>query len=116
MNHAKMLVLSSQVEGFGNVIVEAMAVGCPVIATDCGGPNDSIKHNINGLIVDSTSATIAQAIQQLIDNSELRNRLSSQAQQDVKRFSPELSCARFNSMLVSLLNSTIAVSGEDELT
>ncbi len=103
MKHAKMLVLTSQVEGFGNVIVEAMAVGCPVIATDCGGPEDIIEHTINGLIVNSEPESIAQAVEQLLDDPDLCNQLSSQAKQDVKQFNPELSATQFDQLLMQRL-------------
>jgi glycosyltransferase involved in cell wall biosynthesis len=100
MKHAKMLVLTSQVEGFGNVIVEAMAVGCPVIATDCGGPSDIIEHMINGLIVSSKPESIAQAVEQYLDDPDLCKQLSSQAQQDVKQFNPELSATQFDRLFM----------------
>ena len=100
MKHAKMLVLTSQVEGFGNVIVEAMAVDCPVIATDCGGPSDIIEHMINGLIVSSEPESIAQAVEQYLDDPDLCKQLSSQAKQDVKQFNPELSAIQFDRLFM----------------
>ncbi len=103
MKHAKMLVLTSQVEGFGNVIVEAMTVGCPVIATDCGGPSDIIQQRINGLIVTSQPEAITLAIEELLDDINFSRQLSRQAQQNVEQFSPEKSAARFDQMLVQLL-------------
>ncbi|MEE9424974.1 MAG: glycosyltransferase [Methylococcales bacterium] len=106
MKHAKMLVLTSQVEGFGNVIVEAMAVGCPVIATDCGGPNDIIQQSINGLIVSPKPESIVQAIEQFLDDPDFCNQLSSQAQQDIEQYNPEHSAARFDTMLVQLLSTS----------
>jgi glycosyltransferase involved in cell wall biosynthesis len=108
MKHAKMLVLTSQVEGFGNVIIEAMAVGCPVIATDCGGPNDIIQQSINGLIVSSKPEFIAQAIEQFLDDADFCNQLSRQAQQDIEQYNPERSATRFDTMLVQLLSTSSA--------
>lgn len=118
MKHAKMLVLTSQLEGFGNVIVEAMAVGCPVIATNCGGPSDIIKHSINGLTVTQNCESIAQAIERLLDNPDFSNSLSTQAEIDVKQFNAERSCKQFNDMLLQQLSnqSTCKVSNLHKIT
>lgn len=48
LSDASALVLSSDYEGFGLVIVEALARGLPVISTACGGPNEMIRDGING--------------------------------------------------------------------
>ncbi len=105
MKHAKMLVLTSQVEGFGNVLVEAMAVGCPVITTNSGGPTDIIKHNINGLTVTADKSSIATAIKQLLDNPDLSSRLCKQAAIDIQDFNPINSYADFDTMLRQQLAS-----------
>ncbi len=102
MKHAKLLVLTSKLEGFGNVIVEAMAVACPVIATDCGGPEDIIHQNINGLIVPNQQNAVTHAIEKLLNNPEFANRLSNQALKDVRQFHPQTSCSRFNDMLLEV--------------
>lgn|GEM_PF-4684582 len=45
------LLLPSVEEGIANVVLEAMAVGVPVLTTDCGGMNEVVKENINGYII-----------------------------------------------------------------
>ncbi len=62
--NASLFVLSSIFEGFGNVIVEALALGVPVVATRCpGGPKDILEEGRYGRLVPmSDSKTMAEAI------------------------------------------------------
>ena len=75
MKHSDLFVLSSKWEGFGHVIVEAMASGVPVLSTDCNsGPAEIIKDNMNGILVPVGNPDImAKKIKELLNNDELRN-------------------------------------------
>lgn len=68
MNHASILALSSSWEGFGIVIVEALATGTPVVATDCpGGPAEILGNGPPGRLVPvGDSAAMARAMESLI--------------------------------------------------
>ncbi len=46
-----MLLLPSLEEGIANVVLEAMALGVPVISTDCGGMNEVVKHGETGWLI-----------------------------------------------------------------
>jgi glycosyltransferase involved in cell wall biosynthesis len=67
-NAAEFFVLPSEFEGFGIVIVEAMACGLPCIAfRDCNGPNAIIRDGREGLLVEERSpAALAQSLRQMI--------------------------------------------------
>jgi colanic acid/amylovoran biosynthesis glycosyltransferase len=57
------MLLPSIEEGIANVVVEAMAVGLPVISTNCGGMGELIEHSINGwLVATRDSAAMTQEI------------------------------------------------------
>lgn len=64
---AKMLALSSQTEAFGNVLVEALSYGLPVVATRCGGPEEILAGGIHGKLVPvDDAAALAQAIDECL--------------------------------------------------
>ncbi len=70
------LVLPSAAEGFGLVLIEAMAAGRAVIATDVPGIRDVVEHEQTGLLVPAGSpASIAAALARLHNDPALRERL-----------------------------------------
>ena len=70
-------VLPSVWEGLPMVILEAMAAGCPVVATKVGGIPEVINSNINGLLVEPRNVEqLVLAIDQLLSNDELRRKFS----------------------------------------
>lgn len=78
-------VLPSHSETFGFVLIEAMAMGKPVIGTNAGGVPEIIQHNVNGLLIPPRDASaLAQKIIALLDSPETCFRLSQQAQKDVR--------------------------------
>lgn len=66
-------VLASKKETFGLVVIEAQALGIPVIATDSGGVPEIIEHGVNGLLTRPRDhVQLAEAIEQLYNDKELR--------------------------------------------
>ena len=80
---ADLLVLPSREEGLSNVIIEAMGSGLPIIATAVGGTPELIRDGENGLLVpNEDDNALSAAMQRLIDDAALRDRLAAQARAD----------------------------------
>lgn len=83
-------ILSSIWENFPHTVVEALAVGTPVLATTTGGVAEIVVDDENGLLVESGDAdALARAIERYVGDDELRRRLRANAAPSVERFAPE---------------------------
>ena len=106
---AYLTVVSSRYETFGNVVIEAMAAGCPIVATDAGGISEILINDRNGLIapVDDIKG-LAAAMGKLLDDSTLAIRLGEQAARDCReKFDPQKIAQQtldFYSMVIAARN------------
>lgn len=72
------LVFPSTTDTFGNVVVEAMASGVPVVASDKGGHLDAVMHGRTGLVTKGrNAASLLEGIEQLLADPELRRKMSA---------------------------------------
>jgi glycosyltransferase involved in cell wall biosynthesis len=84
------IVHASDREPFGQVILEAMALGVPVIACKPGGPEEIITHEHDGLLFrHGDHAGLSAAITRFLTDSSLANSCRSRARISVQRFAPE---------------------------
>lgn len=99
-------VMSSRFEGFGMVLIEAMACGVPCVSFDCPyGPSDIIRNNEDGFIVENgNTEALAEKLEVLIENEELRNAMGKLAKENVKRFLPEVIMKQWDELFKSLIN------------
>jgi len=74
-----LFVVPSHQEGLCIAALEAMACGCPVVSTRCGGPEEFVLDNKTGFTVDKCATDMTNAILKIVENRELRNRLSVNA-------------------------------------
>lgn len=81
---ADLFLLSSHYEGFGRVIVESYLAGVPVVSTACTGPEDIIDPGVTGFLLPCGDCQgLADAVVNLLQNDELRERFGSLGQQSV---------------------------------
>ncbi len=87
-----MYINSSDYEGMSNAMLEAMAIGMPVICTDCpiGGAKAVIENNINGILVNvGDSEGLAKAMVNIADNDDFSKKLSIEASKIKEKLSLE---------------------------
>lgn len=101
--NASIFALSSVFEGFGLVIVEAMACGLPVVSYACPcGPKDIITERKDGFLVNvNDEVTLANQINVLIENEILRKQMSDAAKIKADQYNIE----NITSMWTNLFNS-----------
>lgn len=85
-NMAKVFLFASRGgEGIPRSILEAMACGVPVVATDVAGIPEAVKEDLTGFLVPPYSPTaLAEKVEKILEDPSLRNRLSKSARKKIK--------------------------------
>lgn len=98
--------MSSRFEGFGMVLIEAMACGVPCISFDCPhGPSFVIKHGKDGILVENGNIKqLAEAISTLITDTDKRIAMGKVAKQNVLRYNQENIMKQWESLFYKLTN------------
>jgi len=104
---ADVFVLSSIREGLPVSLLEAMAAGKAVVATEAGGIPDAVNNEENGILVPVNEAeALARALQRVLADEALRERLASRARKDVaERFSAEATARMVGDIYVELASA-----------
>jgi glycosyltransferase involved in cell wall biosynthesis len=105
MARADVLVLSSLTEGSPNVIGEAMALGLPVLATDCSaGVSDYVQDGQNGLLVPPGDVkALSEGLQRLLSDGSLRQRLAQGARERATAFDIGKAVQTYEAVLVRVM-------------
>jgi glycosyltransferase involved in cell wall biosynthesis len=83
--HLGLLVPKSN-EGLSNTLLEYMAAGLPMIATDCGGNRELVRPEETGLLIPTgDQAALVGALRTLLDDPDRGKRLGAQSRRDVAR-------------------------------
>lgn len=90
LKETDILVSVSKREGLPRVVMEAMAAGKPVIATNVRGSRDLVEHNKSGYLVTLGSENeLSEALIKLINNEDLREEMGIRSKEKIKNYSIE---------------------------
>ncbi len=99
---ASIFAFSSDFEGLPNALMEAMALGLPVISTDCpcGGPATLIQNEVNGLLIPvGDKKAMAEGIKRLIEDNELAEKMGEKARAISKLADTQTVCEQWKSYI-----------------
>jgi glycosyltransferase involved in cell wall biosynthesis len=104
MGESCVLVLPSISEGFPNIVLEAMSLGVPVIASRVGGIPDIVKDGETGFLVEpGNPRDIAKYIDLLLGNRKLRREMSEKSLREVRKYSWSNTIAEYEKVYKSVL-------------
>src|SRR5262249_45407431 len=101
---ADVFALTSRYEGFGNVLVEAMACGVPVVAPSTPGTREIVSVGGDGLLVERHEpAAVAAALERVLTDAALRRRMAETARRHAERFAAPSIAAAYDRVLTEAL-------------
>lgn len=86
LSHAMVLVLPSYSENFGNVVLEAMVAGCPVVVTPEVGLADLVRTSGAGWVIDGAPAPLGAGLANLVADSQLRETMGARGRSAARAY------------------------------
>ncbi len=104
MHQSDLYVLSSREEGLATVIVEALTVGLPVVATDVSGTIETLgENNEYGIVVDNSEEGIYQGLKQMMGDEALCHHYAEKAKERSEFFSTEKTVGAVENLIEEVL-------------
>lgn len=103
---AEMFLFPSVTDTQGLVVVEAMASGAPCVAVNSAAVLGLVQHGLNGLLTTNDAGAFAQAVLSLLENEELRQRMSTAARRSAASLSAESTARRLLEIYEELVSAS----------
>ncbi len=101
---ADVFALTSRYEGFGNVLIEAMACGVPVVATESSGTRDIVSDGVDGLLVERHDPdAVAAALARLLEDAPRRQGMAAAARRKADTYRTETIVGDYDRALAAAL-------------
>jgi glycosyltransferase involved in cell wall biosynthesis len=107
LKNATAFMLSSRHEGFPGVVIEALALGTPVVATACGGPIESLSEGKYGILVEPEDvASLADGITTILSDHVLREKYATAGPERAAWYRPETRVGDWETILCEVCGCT----------
>lgn len=108
LKKASIVLMPSRIEGFSLAMTEAMSMGLPIVAcNDCPSIASIVHHNENGMLCDPSAEDIALHLSRLMDSHELREKLGTQAKEDMKLYNADSVCKQWETLMKEVIERKI---------
>jgi len=105
---ADVFVLNSTYEGLSHLLIEALSLGTPIIATSAGGNAEVVEHNVTGTLIPvNDSKALTRALDQLFSDPSAFKRMAVRGKKSAERFVPENMLEGTYAVLASSIEDTI---------
>ena len=103
MKKADLLICPSFYEGYSTVVAESMALGLPVLTTDCAGMNEILDNGETGLIVDNSEEGIKSGLVTLFEDNQMYMNIKNNTENKKELFSNKKAVKEFDDLFKEIM-------------